>query len=97
MVYTDAAPCDKPLTVELTLDDGDVARQAELYGKSGVFKRCKELTVEFKLEQGRFGETYLMLPKEYLSVSQCPNFIQEEPFRIREFIAAFDSNRAALF
>ena len=38
-----------------------------------------------------------MLPKEYLGVSQCPNFIQEEPFRIREFIDAFDGNRAALF
>ena len=97
VVYTGAAPCDKPLAVELILDDDAAARQPELYGKSGIFKRCTELTVEFKLEQGRFGETYLMLPKEYLGVSQCPNFIQEEPFRIREFIDAFDGNRAALF
>ena len=97
VVYTGAAPCDKPLAVELILDDDAATRQPELYGKSGIFKRCTELTVEFKLEQGRFGETYLMLPKEYLGVSQCPNFIQEEPFRIREFIDAFDGNRAALF
>ncbi|WP_418990854.1 TIM-barrel domain-containing protein [Alistipes sp.] len=97
VVHVAEAPCDRALEVELVLDDHAVAHQSDLYGKSGVFKRCMDLTVEFKTEQGRFGETYLMLPKEYLSVSQCPNFILEAPQRIREFLAAYDRNRAALF
>ena len=68
-----------------------------LYGMSGVFKRCLDLTVEFKTEQGAHSEPYLMLPEEYLRVSQCPNFILEEPFRIAEFIGAYAKNKAALF
>jgi alpha-glucosidase len=96
IIYTGAVACDKPLTVELTLDDVAVANQSKLYGKSGIFKRCTALTVEFKLEQGRFGETLLMLPKEYLNVSQCPNFIIEDPSRINEFIDCFDENRLLL-
>lgn len=95
VVYTRLVACDRPLEVEIELDDRAVAHQADLYGKSGVFKRCQELTVEFKTEQGR-RDAYLMLPVEYLNVSQCPNFILEEPFRIAEFLGAYEKNRAAL-
>ena len=96
VVYTDAAPCDRPLEVVLTFDDHAAAHQADLYGKSGVFKRCIDLTVEFKTEQGK-TEPYLMLPKEYLNVSQCPNFILEDPGRIAGYLAAYGKNKAALF
>ena len=96
VVYTDAAPCDRPLEVVLTFDDHAAAHQADLYGKSGVFKRCIDLTVEFKTEQGK-TEPYLMLPKEYLNVSQCPNFILEDPGRIAGYLAAYEKNKAALF
>ena len=54
------------------------------------------LTRDFA-EQGAHSEPYLMLPEEYLRVSQCPNFILEEPFRIAEFIGAYAKNKAALF
>lgn len=80
----------------LTFDDHAAAHQADLYGKSGVFKRCIDLTVEFKTEQGK-TEPYLMLPKEYLNVSQCPNFILEDPGRIAGYLAAYEKNKAALF
>ncbi len=97
VVYVRPAACDKALDVVLTLDDHAVEHAADLYGKSGVFKRCVDLTVEFKTEQGAHGETYLLLPEEYLRVSQCPNFIQEDPRRIVEFLAAYELNKAKLF
>ena len=30
-------------------------------------------------------------------MSQCPNFIQEEPQRIAEFLGAYEQNKAKLF
>ena len=73
----------------------DLARQKELYGKSGIFRRCLALTVEFKAEQGR-QEPYIMLPTEYLTVSQTPNFIVEEPTRAAEHLRAYEQNKAQL-
>ncbi len=97
VIYTSTTACDAPVEIELAFDDYATAHQADLYGMSGVFKRCLDLTVEFKTEQGAHSEPYLMLPEEYLRVSQCPNFILEEPFRIAEFIGAYAKNKAALF
>ena len=97
VIYTGTTACDAPGEIELAFDDYATAHQADLYGMSGVFKRCLDLTVEFKTEQGAHSEPYLMLPEEYLRVSQCPNFILEEPFRIAEFIGAYAKNKAALF
>ena len=97
VIYTGTTACDAPVEIELAFDDYATAHQADLYGMSGIFKRCLDLTVEFKTEQGAHSEPYLMLPEEYLRVSQCPNFILEEPFRIAEFIGAYAKNKAALF
>lgn len=97
VIYTGTTACDAPVEIELAFDDYATAHQADLYGMSGVFKRCLDLTVEFKTEQGAHSEPYLMLPEEYQRVSQCPNFILEEPFRIAEFIGAYAKNKAALF
>ena len=97
VIYTGTTACDAPVEIELAFDDYATVHQADLYGMSGVFKRCLDLTVEFKTEQGAHSEPYLMLPEEYLRVSQCPNFILEEPFRIAEFIGAYAKNKAALF
>ena len=97
VIYTGTTACDAPVEIELAFDDYATAHQADLYGMSGVFKRCLDLTVEFKTEQGAHSEPYLMLPEEYLRVSQCPNFILEEPFRIAEYIGAYAKNKAALF
>ena len=97
VIYTGTTACDASVEIELAFDDYATAHQADLYGMSGVFKRCLDLTVEFKTEQGAHSEPYLMLPEEYLRVSQCPNFILEEPFRIAEFIGAYAKNKAALF
>lgn len=96
IVHIAPAACDRGLTVELELDDYAAAHQADLYGKSGVFRRCIDLTVEFKAEQGK-QEPYRMLPVEYLNVSQCPNFILENPGRIREFLEAYERDKAVLF
>lgn len=96
VVYTPREACDRALDVELTFDDYAVAHQRDLYGKSGIFRRCVDLTIEFKAEQGKV-EPYLLQPVEYLSISQCPNFIQEEPFRIAEFLTAYEQNRTKLF
>lgn len=97
VIHIAPAPCSEPLDVCLMMDDYAVAHQGELYGKSGVFKRCTTLTVEFKTEQGRHGETYKLLPSEYLGVAQCPNFIMEYPGRIAEYLGAYEQSKTALF
>lgn len=97
VVYVRPTACDRDIDVELTLDAYAAEHATDLYGKSGVFKRCVDLTVEFKTEQGAHGETYLMLPEAYLRISQCPNFIQEAPQRIAEFLQAYELNKAQLF
>lgn len=97
VIYTGMQPCSKRVIVELEFALDDATSQNKLYGKKGIFSRCRSLTAEFKLEQGRFSEPYLMLPEEYLSLSQCPNFILEYPSNIYEYIEAFDRNKSALF
>ena len=97
VIHTEPQACDRPLIVELTLDEKALPMQEALYGKSGLFKRCRDLTVEFKLEQGRFGETYKLLPQEYLRISQCANFILERPESALELISQFDKNRVKMF
>lgn len=96
IVYTGPIAWDEPHEIVLTFDD-DAAKHAQtLYGKSGVFRRCLDLTVAFKAERGRQDEPYLLLPSEYLRVSQCPNFIRENPGRIREFLADFERDKRYL-
>ena len=63
-----------------------------LYGKRAAFNRCVDLTVDFKNEQGLHGESMAMLPVEYLKVSQCPNFINEDPANIRAYLNDFTTN-----
>lgn len=81
IIYIGNRDCGSDLSVEIELDERVLERQKELYGLSGIFKRCVELTVEFKYEQGK-KDAYLMLPVEYLKVSQTPNRILEYPFDI---------------
>ena len=95
VIYVGAKRCDERMTVEIEWDEYAAEHCGDLYGKSGVFRRCIPLTVEYKAEQGR-TDPYLMLPAEYLNVSQCPNFIQEEPARIREFLEAYERDKRTL-
>ncbi len=96
VVYTEALPVNKDIEVELIYDEGNGESQ-QLYGKKGIFNRCKDLTVLFKEEQGMHGEGMKMLPEEYLKVSQCPNFILEDPANISKYLKNFDENRANLY
>lgn len=96
IVHTPSVECNAPLEIELSFDNYAQTHQTDLYGLSGVFKRCTDLTAEFKVEQGK-QDRYLMLPIEYLNVSQCPNYITEEPVRIAEFLDSYRENRTELF
>ena len=95
VIHTGRRSCSEPLDIELLFDTYALAHQKELYGKSGIFKRCLALTVEFKAEQSR-QEPYLMLPAEYLTVSQAPNFIVEEPTQAAEHLRAYERDKALL-
>ena len=44
VIYTGTTACDAPVEIELAFDDYATAHQADLYGMSGVFKRCLDLT-----------------------------------------------------
>ena len=96
VIHTPALPCDEPVEVELLFDDYTTEHQADLYGLSGLFRRCVDLTVEYKIEQGK-KDASTMLPLEYLKVSQCPNFITEDPARTREYLADFERNKREFF
>ena len=88
VVYTTMLPVGADTEVVLATDPTqDVAR---LYGKPGLFRRCRALTPEFKEEQCRNGESYIMLPESYLKVSQCSNFILEDPAAIADKLDALD-------
>ena len=86
--------CNSVMEVELEFDENASAIQQELYGLKAVFNRAVALTAEFKFEQGK-KDGYLMLPVEYLKVSQCPNFILENPFAISEFLQDYKENKVA--
>ena len=52
--------------------------------------------MEFKEEQCLNGESYIMLPEGYLKVSQCPNFILENPLGIDGYLNDFATSYSEL-
>jgi len=89
VVYTEPLPVDTDVNVTLNYTNGN-GSDSRLYGKHQIFKRCRTLTPEFKEEQCMNGESYLMLPEGYLKVSQCPNFIHEDPANIENYLNSFE-------
>jgi alpha-glucosidase len=95
VVYTETLPVDADINVVLTYNEGN-GYDARLFGKKEIFHRCRTLTPEFKQEQCLNGESYIMLPEGYLKVSQCANFILENPQGIDGYLNDFDTAYAAL-
>jgi alpha-glucosidase len=92
IIYTDLYSCDKECVIELEFDSQAMATQPRLYGKQGVFARCRVLTPEFKERYSTSYDPYAMLPDEYLNVSQAPNFITEYPFEIIKWLNRYDES-----
>ena len=80
---------DAPLEVELVLPEGH--SDSELYALQGIFGRCRAISEPYKNEQG-LKDRKKMLPIEYLKVSQCPNFIMEDPQGIFGYIGELREN-----
>lgn len=97
IVYLPYKDVDKKVVVELDYNGVDMSQQSRLYGLRGLFNRAIDLTTQFKIEQGNHGENMKMLPKQYLKVSQAPNFIQEDPQNILRYLDDFNKNRSTLF
>ncbi len=91
-VYLSDCPVDRLLEVELVLDSAHP--EGSLYGLPGLFSRCRHLSEPYKMEQG-LGDRYKMLPRAYLKVSQCPNFIREDPVRLPQFLSDLRVNLPA--
>lgn len=83
VVYIDNVPVGKTLEVELTLPEG--RSDSELDGLPGLFGRCRALSEPYKNVTG-LKDRRIMLPIEYLKVSQCPNFIMEDPQGIFKYV-----------
>lgn len=92
IIYTDMLPCDQATTVNLTFSTYGAEHQGDLYGLSGIFRRCIDLTTEFKLVQGKV-DNMMMLPQEYLVVAQTPNYILEDCSNIADYISEFKRHR----
>ena len=83
VVYLKDVPVNEPLEVQLVLPEGH--QESELYGLQGLFARCRRISEPYKNEQG-LKDRKKMLPAEYLKVSQCPNFIMEDPKGIFRYV-----------
>ena len=94
VIHLGATACDQPCEVELLFDANDQAAQEHLYGRQGLFNRLVRLSAEFKLSYAVSCDSYSHLPKEYLTVSQTPNFIQEYPSEVLSYVEQFDALRA---
>ena len=53
--------------------------------------RCKNISESYKNEQG-LRDRRIMLPIEYLKVSQCPNFINADPQNIFNYVGDLKEN-----
>ncbi len=95
VIYTEMLPVNNDVNVTLTYNEGN-GSDARLYGKKSIFNRCRTLTPEFKEEQCLNGESYIMLPEGYLKVSQCPNFILENPLGIGGYLNDFATSYSEL-
>ncbi|MCM1504675.1 MAG: glycoside hydrolase family 31 protein [Muribaculum sp.] len=95
VVYTEKLPVNADVDVVLSFDGGNGVED-RLYGKKGLFNRCRVLTPEFKEEQCNNGESLIMLPEGYLKVSQCANMILEDPMNILRYLDDFDESYSAL-
>lgn len=89
VVYLGDVPVDSVLEVELVLPEGHA--DSELYALQGLFARCRRISEPYKNEQG-LKDRRMMLPIEYLKVSQCPNFIMEDPTGIFRYVADLKVN-----
>ena len=83
VVYLKDVPVAETLVVELVLPEGH--SDTELYALKGVFSRCRNISEPYKNEQG-LNDRRIMLPIEYLKVSQCPNFIMADPQNIFNYV-----------
>ncbi len=88
-VYLNDVPADRTLEVRLILPEG--RSDEELYGLQKTFMRCRHISEPYKNEQG-LSDRRLMLPIEYLKVSQCPNFIMEDPQNIFVYVDEMKRN-----
>ena len=89
VVYLKDVPVNETLTVELVLPEG--RSDSELYALKGIFSRCKNISEPYKNEQG-LKDRRIMLPIEYLKVSQCPNFIMADPQGIFKYVDDLKAN-----
>ena len=89
VVYLKDVSVNESLVVELILPIGHT--DYELNGLKGIFSRCKHISEPYKNEQGKVDRR-IMLPIEYLKVSQCPNFIASDPQNIFLYVSELKSN-----
>ncbi len=86
-------PSDVDRDLEIVLDyEGVEGDPASVYGRKGLFNRCRVLTPDFKIEQALHGGGHLLDPTEYLKVSQCASAIMEDPASASRHLAECDDN-----
>lgn len=88
VVYLKDVSVKEKLEVRLTLPEG--RNDSELYGLQGLFLRCRALSEPYKVVSG-YVDRMKMLPDEYLRISQCPNFIMEDPVNIFNYVDDLNS------
>ncbi len=95
VIYTDKLSVNENSAIYLQFDEPIDKYQEKIYGMSGIYKRCKDLAVEYKFEQGKI-ERYKMQPKEFLRITQAPSAIIENPSLAIEMVNNFDDDLSTL-
>lgn len=89
IIHTGVQPCAKSVVIEISFDDLYKGKLDLLNGKAGLFKRFVIITDEFKCAAAEF-DRYKPLPNLYFQVSQTPNFINEDPKNILNYLQQFE-------
>lgn len=89
VIHTGKQLCSTQVVIEISFAPEHKGQEKMLNGKAGLFKRFVILTDEFK-QASAAADRYRPLPNLYFQVSQTPNFINEDPKNILQYIHQFE-------
>ena len=82
----------REIRIECSFDDKQDRKL--LRGKKGVMNRALRLTPALKLFYAQNVDPYMMLPDEFLDMSQCSSFITGDPENAEKYLKTIDTDAA---
>lgn len=92
IIFLDEMMACREIRIECSFDDKQDRKL--LRGKKGVMNRALRLTPALKLFYAQNVDPYMMLPDEFLDMSQCSSFITEDPENAEKYLKTMDTDAA---